>query len=250
LAFETACFGGKERVKIQHLETCDRCTGSGVEPGARVSTCGTCGGSGVVVQVTRTPLGNFQTQTACPACRGSGQKVDKYCASCNGDGVTRKTKTVSVNVPCGVDDGTKLRLAGEGDAGTKGGAAGDLYIFLSVKPDPSLTRKGQDLYSTLDVDAVDAILGTTAITRTIDEPDLDVEVPAGTQPGTQLKLPNKGVPQLNKRNNRGDHYVTVNVRIPTSLTPEQRALVEKFKESEPSDAQQKKSKQQKRPRIR
>lgn len=232
LAFETACFGGKERVKIQHLEGCDRCSGSGVEPGARVSQCGTCGGSGVVLQVTRTPLGNFQTQTTCPTCGGSGQRVDKYCTACDGNGVIRKTKTVSVNVPCGVDDGTKLRLAGEGDAGTQGGPPGDLYIFLTIKPDPYFVRKGQDLYSNIDIDAVDAILGTTASTRTLDEPDLDLTVPPGTQPGTQLKLQKKGVPALNKRNDRGDHFVTVNVRIPTALSPQQRALVEQLKESQ------------------
>ncbi|KAJ1450690.1 hypothetical protein M885DRAFT_531638 [Pelagophyceae sp. CCMP2097] len=225
LSFETAVFGGKERVKIQHLECCASCSGSGVKPGAKVTTCGTCAGNGIVLQVTRTPLGNFQTQTTCPACRGGGQTVSEYCAPCQGQGVQRKSKQVEVSIPCGVDDGNRLRVAGEGDAGARGGAAGDLYIFLAVKPDPHFRRDGQDVYSDLDVSFVDAILGGTAATRTLDESALELKVPAGTQPGTKLRLKSKGIPALNQPAKRGVHYVTVNVQIPTALSPEEEKLM-------------------------
>lgn len=229
ISFETACFGGRERVRIQHLETCDTCRGSGVKPGAKVRTCGTCGGSGVVMQVTRTPLGNFQTQTTCPTCRGTGQSVDEYCSACAGQGVQRKSKQVTVNIPCGVDDGVKLRVAGEGDAGAKGGPAGDLYIFLAVKPDPQLKRDGVDVFSDITVDVADAILGSSKPTRTLDEASLLVDIPPGTQPGAKIKLPGKGVPQLNKKTQRGDHYVTVNVKIPKQLSSKAKELVEQLK---------------------
>mmetsp|Transcript_21802 Transcript_21802/g.33517 ORF Transcript_21802/g.33517 Transcript_21802/m.33517 type:complete len:424 (-) Transcript_21802:2519-3790(-) len=229
ISFETACFGGRERVRVQHLETCNRCNGMGVEPGAKVTTCETCSGSGVVLQVTRTPLGNFQTQTTCPTCRGSGQRVEKYCSACDGKGLLRKNKLVTVNIPCGVDNGNKLRVAGEGDAGANGGPSGDLYIFLSVKNDPRFTRKGQDIYSKLSVDCFDAILGATYSTETLDNNKIDVDIPAGTQPESQIKLSGRGVPTLNNQRQRGDHYVTIDVQIPTRLDKEQRQLVEQLR---------------------
>lgn len=230
ISFDTACFGGRERVRIQHLETCVTCGGSGVKPGAKVRSCSTCGGSGVVLQVTRTPLGNFQTQTTCPTCRGSGQSIDEFCLRCSGQGVLRKSKQVTVNIPCGVDDGVKLRVAGEGDAGAKGGPPGDLYIFLSIKPDPQLQRKGNDIYSDLAIDVIDAILGSSKSIRTLDEPNLQINVPAGTQPGDKIKLPGKGVPQLNKKSQRGDHYVVIIVNIPKRLSFKARGLVQQLKE--------------------
>lgn len=229
LDFRTACFGGRERVRITHLEKCTRCSGSGVKPGAKVRTCSTCNGAGVVMQVTRTPLGNFQTQTVCPDCRGSGQSVDELCSTCGGQGVQRKSKQVSVNIPCGVDTGNKLRVAGEGDAGLRGGAAGDLYIFLNVKSDGKFKRNGVDIYSELDVSVVDAILGGSRETETLDEDALEVIIPPGTQPGTKLRLKGKGVPGLSKPSQRGTLFVTINVKIPTGLSDEETELVEKLK---------------------
>ena len=138
--FKTAVFGGEEKVRIRHLETCDTCPGDGVKPGSNISTCSTCGGSGVTVEVTRTPLGNFQTQQTCPNCRGTGQKIEEYCGTCGGQGLNQKTKQIKVTVPAGVEDGNKLRVRGEGDAGPNGGPAGDLYIFLRVKEDSNFRR--------------------------------------------------------------------------------------------------------------
>lgn len=216
-------------MRISHLEKCTTCSGSGVKPGAKVKTCGTCNGGGVVMQVTRTPLGNFQTQTTCPDCRGSGQSVDEYCVSCSGQGVQRKSKQVSVNIPCGVDTGNKLRVAGEGDAGSRGGPAGDLYIFLQVKNDETFKRDGVDVYCELDISFVDAILGGMKKTRTLDENSLEVVVPPGTQPGTKLRLRGKGVPALSKPTQRGTLYVTINVKIPTELSDKEIKLVEQLK---------------------
>mmetsp|Transcript_35233 Transcript_35233/g.109233 ORF Transcript_35233/g.109233 Transcript_35233/m.109233 type:complete len:388 (+) Transcript_35233:124-1287(+) len=230
LDFKTACFGGQEKVRITHLESCATCTGSGIKPGAKVTNCATCNGAGVVMQVTRTPLGSFQTQTVCPECRGTGQSVDAYCPQCSGQGVERKAKQVSVTIPCGVDTGNKLRVAGEGDAGPRGGPAGDLYIFLSVRGDQRLSRDGVDITSQLDVDAVDAILGATTTTTTLDDDAKEISVPAGTQPGTRLRLKGQGAPALGKATSRGDHYVTVNVKVPTDLSDDARKLVEELRE--------------------
>ena len=217
-------------MRITHLESCGKCKGDGIEPGAKVTTCDTCRGSGVVMQVTRTPLGNFQTQSACPTCQGTGQSVEAYCAKCNGQGVERKAKQVSVTIPCGVDAGNRLRVAGEGDAGPRGGAAGDLYIFLDVKKDPVFTRDGVDVASSMEVSAADAALGCSVATPTLDEDACEVKVPAGTQPGTKLRLKGKGAPALSKPAQRGDLYVTVNVKVPTSLSDEERRLMEQLRD--------------------
>jgi len=222
--FRTAIFGGREGIKVRHLETCDTCAGSGVKPGSKVRSCGTCGGQGIVAQVTRTPLGNFQTQTTCPTCRGTGEQVDDYCGSCSGKGVVQKTKSVKVTVPCGVEDGNKLRVRGEGDAGLKGGPTGDLYIFLTVAKDNEFRREGQDIYSSLDVTYLDAILGRVKRVSTVDGP-VDIKIPAGTQPETVLRVKGKGAPELNKEERRGDQYVTVKVSIPKSLSKQEQDII-------------------------
>jgi molecular chaperone DnaJ len=227
--FKTAIFGGEEKVRIRHLETCDTCGGNGVKPGSKVSTCSTCGGTGVTVQVTRTPLGNFQTQQTCPACRGTGQRVEEYCGTCGGQGVNQKTKQIKVTIPPGVDDGNKLRVRGEGDAGPNGGPAGDLYIFLRVKDDKIFRREGPEIYSEEKISYVDAILGNSIKTPVVDG-EVTIKVPPGTQPGQVMRLKGNGAARLGNPDQRGDHYVTMNVEIPTDLSKEERELVEKLKE--------------------
>ena len=227
--FKTAVFGGEEKVRIRHLETCDTCTGTGVKPGSKVSTCGTCQGTGVTVQVTRTPLGNFQTQQTCPSCRGTGQRVEEYCGTCGGQGVNTKTKQIKVTIPAGVEDGNKLRVKGEGDAGPKGGPAGDLYIFLKVKPDPKFRREGPEIYSDAAISYIDAILGASIKTPVVDG-EVTIKVPPGTQPGQVMRLKNNGAPRLGNPDSRGDHYVTMNVEIPKDLSKEEEELVQKLKE--------------------
>jgi molecular chaperone DnaJ len=229
LDFKTAVFGGEEKVRIRHLETCGTCTGNGVKPGSKVSTCSSCAGQGVTVQVTRTPLGNFQTQQTCPTCRGTGQRIEDYCGTCGGQGVNQKTKQIKVTIPPGVEDGNKLRVRGEGDAGPNGGPAGDLYIFLKVKSDATFRREGPEIYSDANVSYVDAILGASIKVPVVDG-EVTIKVPPGTQPGQVMRLKGNGAPRLGNADVRGDHYVTMNVEIPKSVSKEEEELVKQLKE--------------------
>eukprot|EP00752_Nemacystus_decipiens_P004293 g3922.t1 len=230
LDFKSACFGVEEKVRIRHLESCNTCGGSGVKPGAKSHTCGQCGGSGVVIQATRTPLGAFQTQTTCPTCRGSGVVVEEYCGTCSGQGLVEKTKQVKVKVPAGVDDGNKLRVKGEGDAGAKGGPVGDLYVFLNVKSDPKFKRQGKDIYSEQKISYLDAILGNDNVKVEVVDGSVEIKVPQGCQPETVLRIRSKGAPQLNNASVRGDHYVTMKVAIPKDVSADERKLLEELQQ--------------------
>ena len=227
--FKTAVFGGEEKVRIRHLEKCDTCGGNGIRPGSKVSTCNVCNGMGVTMQVTRTPLGNFQTQQTCSACRGTGQKVEEYCGTCSGQGLVSKTKQIKVTIPPGVEDGNKLRVRGEGDAGPNGGPPGDLYIFLRVKEDSKFRREGPEIYSEESISYVDAILGASIKTPVVDG-EVTIKVPPGTQPGQVMRLRGNGAPRLGNAESRGDHYVTMNVEIPKDLSKEEQELIEKLKD--------------------
>ena len=227
--FQTAVFGGEEKVRIRHQETCGTCSGNGVKPGSKVSTCSACGGSGVTVQVTRTPLGNFQTQQTCPTCRGTGQRVEEYCGTCGGQGLQQKTKQIKVTIPAGVENGNKLRVRGEGDAGPKGGPAGDLYIFLKVKEDTKFRREGPEIYSDEEISYVDAILGASIKTPVVDG-EVTIKVPPGTQPNQVMRLKGNGAPRLGQPDVRGDHYVTMKVTIPKDLSKEEEKLMQQLKE--------------------
>merc|ERR1712174_15686 len=224
-----AIFGGEEKVRIRHLETCNTCNGDGIKPGSKVSTCPVCNGSGVTVQVTRTPLGNFRTQQTCPNCRGSGEVVEEYCGTCSGQGVVQKNKQIKVTIPAGVEDGNKLRVRGEGDSGPKGGPAGDLYIFLKVKEDSTFRREGPEIYSDASISYLDAILGASIKVPVVDG-EVTIKVPPGTQPGQVMRLKGNGAPRLGNPDSRGDHYVTMDVEIPSKLSKEEEELVEKLRE--------------------
>lgn len=237
--FKTAVFGGEEKVRIRHLETCGTCDGNGVKPGSKVSTCSVCSGSGVTVQVTRTPLGNFQTQQTCPDCRGTGQKVEEYCGTCGGQGLSQKSKQIKVTIPPGVENGNKLRVRGEGDAGPNGGPAGDLYIYLKVKEDSVFRRDGPEIYSDENISFVDAILGASVKTPVVDG-EVTIKVPPGTQPGQVMRLKGNGAPRLGNADSRGDHYVTMNVEIPKNLSKEEEELMQKLKEIQDKKGEKKK----------
>jgi len=228
--FQTALFGGSKKIRITHLETCGTCTGSGVAPGSSVNTCGTCGGRGVVVQTVNTILGRMQQQARCPTCGGTGTVVDKYCGTCDGKGTNKKSKQLTITIPPGVEDGNRLRVRGEGDAGPKGGPSGDLYVFLTVNADPRFRREGMDIYSEVSLSYLDAILGTTLSVPTVDG-QVDLNVPAGTQPGTTMRMEGKGAPKLNNLNLRGTHFVKVNVQIPRSLSAKEKELVTQLKKA-------------------
>mmetsp|Transcript_44729 Transcript_44729/g.148292 ORF Transcript_44729/g.148292 Transcript_44729/m.148292 type:complete len:326 (+) Transcript_44729:1547-2524(+) len=229
LDFKTALFGGEKKIRITQLEACATCAGSGVAPGASVTTCTTCGGRGVVMQTVNTILGRMQQQSRCPTCGGSGSVVEKYCGSCDGRGTNKRSKQLTVTIPPGVENGNRLRVRGEGDAGPKGGPSGDLYVFLSVSPSNGFRREGMDIFSEVSVSYLDAILGSTLKIDTVDGSPVDVALPAGTQPGATLRLEGKGAPKLNNLNVRGSHFIKVNVQIPKSLSTKEKELVTKLR---------------------
>jgi len=223
--FKVAIFGQLKEITIPHLETCEVCRGTGAKPGTGPTTCTTCGGSGQVRRATRTPFGNFTQVAECPSCNGSGQIIADPCLSCGGNGVKQVRKKLRINIPAGVDTGTKLRVSGEGNVGLKGGPPGDLYVFIKVKNDSKLKRDGVTIYSEIAVSYLQAILGDTVKITTVDG-DVNLKIPSGTQPNTTLSLENKGVPRLGNPVARGNHEVLVKVKLPTRITDEERKLLE------------------------
>ena len=215
ISFREAVFGTTREVAIRHLETCATCSGSGLKPGSRPSTCQTCGGQGQVRRTSRTPFGMISQVTTCPTCGGTGQSVrpEDRCGACNGQGATQVLKKLGITIPRGVESGQQLRVAGEGNAGERGGPAGDLFVQLQVESDPRFQREGTTIHSTAEVSYLQAILGDTITVPTV-EGDQSIELPAGTQPGEVLHLPGLGVPKLGNPVARGDHLLTVKVRLP------------------------------------
>ena len=223
--FKDAIFGQQREITIPHLETCEVCRGTGAKPGTGPKTCPTCGGSGQVRRATRTPFGNFTQVAECPSCNGTGQIISDPCTSCGGNGVKQVRKKLRINIPAGVDTGTKLRVSGEGNVGLKGGPPGDLYVFIKVKNDSKLKRDGVTIYSEIVVSYLQAILGDTVEITTVDG-KVNLKIPSGTQPNTTLSLENKGVPRLGNPVARGNHEVLVKVKLPTRITDEERNLLE------------------------
>ncbi|MEL6248477.1 MAG: molecular chaperone DnaJ [Cyanobacteria bacterium J06554_6] len=229
LDFAEAVFGGEKEIKISHLETCENCKGSGAKPGTRPRTCPTCNGAGQVRRATRTPFGSFTQVAVCPTCNGSGEVVEDRCEVCGGSGHKQETKKLKITVPAGVDNGTRLRVSGEGDAGQRSGPPGDLYVYLFVNDHASFKRDGVNVLSDLQVSYLQAILGCELKVDTVDG-EVDVQIPPGTQPGTVLTLENRGVPRLGNPVARGKHLLTVQVDIPIKLKTEERELLEKLAE--------------------
>jgi len=227
ISFNEGVFGQERDVQIRHLETCASCQGSGAKAGSGPTTCGTCGGAGQVRRATRTPFGSFTQVAPCPGCEGTGQTIADPCTACQGQGLQQVTKKLRLNIPAGVDTGTRLRVANEGNAGQRGGSVGDLYVFLGVRSDPELRRDGTTILSDLPISYLQAILGDTIEVETVDGKE-SLEIPAGTQPATVLTLKGKGVPRLGNPVARGNHQFTVKVQIPTRLNGEERKLLEQL----------------------
>ena len=223
--FKDAIFGQQREIKIPHLETCEVCKGSGAKQGTGPTTCTTCGGSGQVRRATRTPFGNFTQVAECPSCNGVGQLIANPCVSCGGNGVKQVRKKLRINIPAGVDTGTKLRVSGERNVGLKGGPPGDLYVFIKVKNDLILKRDGINIYSEISVSYLQAILGDTVEIITVDG-KVSLKIPSGTQPNSILSLENKGVPRLGNPVARGNHQVSVKVKLPTRISEDERILLE------------------------
>jgi len=227
LDFKEAIFGGDKDILIRHLESCETCNGSGAKPGTLPRTCSTCGGSGQVRRATRTPFGSFTQVSVCPTCNGTGQMIEEKCATCGGQGLKEVKKKLKITIPAGVDNGTRLRVSNEGDAGKRGGPPGDLYVFLSVAPDPHFQREGINILSEVKISYLQAILGCTLEVETV-KGTTTLTIPPGTQPNTVLTLENEGVPRLGNPVSRGDHLITISIDIPTRVTTEERELLEQL----------------------
>lgn len=229
LEFEEAVFGVEKEVEFTRDQTCSRCDGSKAEPGTSPIRCTTCNGMGEVRQTRQTLLGSMVQVAACPTCHGSGEIIETPCKQCHGKGLERVTLSKKIDVPAGVDTGTQIRLSGEGQPGLNGGPPGDLFLVVKVKQHKYFRRRENDIQLNLDVNLAQATLGAEVEVPTVDGPAM-LTIPSGTQPGTVLRMREKGVPHLRRRG-RGDQLVVVNVDIPIKLTHEQRELMEKLAES-------------------
>ncbi|KAL8117360.1 hypothetical protein AgCh_015313 [Apium graveolens] len=216
LEFSAVIYGAEKEFELSHLETCEVCTGTGAKIGSKMRICSTCGGRGQVMRTEQTPFGMFSQVSVCPKCGGNGEVISEFCRSCSGEGRVRVKKDIKVKIPPGVGKGSILRVAGEGDAGPKGGPSGDLFVYLDIKEIPEIQRDGIDLSSTVSISYLDAILGTVAKVKTV-EGTTELKIPPGTQPGDVLVLSKKGAPKLNRPSMRGDHSFTVKVSIPKRI---------------------------------
>ncbi|MEL7228449.1 MAG: molecular chaperone DnaJ [Pseudomonadota bacterium] len=225
ISLEEAFLGKTAEIEIPTAISCNVCSGSGAKPGSSPKTCPTCGGAGQV----RASSGFFSVQRTCPTCHGRGEVISDPCDNCNGTGTTTETKTLDVKVPAGIEDGTRIRLAGEGEAGTRGGPTGDLYIFLSIRPHEFFQRDGADIYCRVPISMTTAALGGQFEVGTIEGTQTRVKVPEGTQNGRQFRLKGKGMPVM-RTNQVGDMYIQVAIETPSNLTKRQRELLQEFAE--------------------
>lgn len=233
--FMEAIFGTEKEIKINHLEPCNDCGGTGRDKNAKETTCKTCRGMGRIQQNTRTILGNFTSVTTCPSCQGTGIDPSSNCKTCKGRGAVKKEKSVKIKIPKGVDSGSRIRLANEGDAGKNGGRAGDLYIVLYAKDSKEFIRDGVDIHTVLEISIPQAVLGDEVIINTVDGEE-KIHIPSGIENMEKLLIKGKGVPYLGREGQRGNHYVTIKINTPKKLSKEEeklyRELFELSKKSE------------------
>jgi molecular chaperone DnaJ len=223
ISFEEAVFGTEKTITLEKKDTCKTCGGTGAEVGSKVVTCPKCHGQGQIITTRRTIFGNIQSRTTCDRCQGTGKVPEKACSTCGGSGNLRQEKTISVKIPAGIDDGQRIRIAGEGEAGYRGTAAGDLFLVLQVKPHKEFTRDGFNLLKDLPISFTQAALGSKLIVPTLDG-DIELKIPNGTQSGTIFKVKGKGVPHINS-GGRGDLLITVRVVTPNKLSKKERELL-------------------------
>ncbi|GAB2458248.1 molecular chaperone DnaJ [Jatrophihabitans fulvus] len=233
LSLEETAFGVRKEIVVETAVLCETCSGQGCAPGTRPRTCATCGGAGEIQSVQRSFLGQVMTTRACSACGGTGEQIPSPCPTCGTEGRVRARRTKTVDVPAGIEDGMRIRLAGQGEVGPGGGPAGDLYIEISEQPHETFTRDGADLHCTIGVPMTSAALGSDLVLTTLDSEE-KIEIRAGTQSGAVLQLRGKGVPKL-RSSVRGDLYVHVEVRTPTRLDEEQTRLLRQLAELRDED---------------
>jgi molecular chaperone DnaJ len=229
ITLEDAAFGLETDIEVPHKKVCPTCEGTKAEPGTEARRCSQCGGTGQVQHINRTPFGQFVNIGPCRACRGEGVIVDTPCHECRGTGIVRETNTIHIKVPPGVEDGSRLRVPGEGDVGIKGGPYGDLYVLISIKPHKLFERHGSDLVYEKSISFVQASLGDEVDIPTLGEEIVNLKIPSGTQSGTSFRIKGKGMPHL-RWNGHGNLYVKAKVITPKKLSPEQKELLREFAE--------------------
>ncbi|MCX7923213.1 MAG: molecular chaperone DnaJ [Clostridia bacterium] len=228
IAFEEAAFGLEREISINRMENCNTCSGTGSKPGTSPTVCKHCNGTGQIQYKQSTPFGQFVNLKACDVCRGEGKIITDPCGSCHGKGKIKNNVRLKINVPAGIDDGQTISLRGEGEPGSKGGPAGDLYISIRVKPHAIFQRQGTDVICEIPITFVQAALGAELEVPTIDG-KVKYSIPEGTQTASVFRLRGKGIPFL-RGNGRGDQYVKVNVEVPKKLSDNQKALLREFAE--------------------
>ncbi|HOJ77816.1 MAG TPA: molecular chaperone DnaJ [Bacillota bacterium] len=226
ITFEEAAFGKDATIEIPRTETCPTCSGNRAKPGTPIKTCTNCNGTGQVQVTQATAFGRFVNVRTCEHCHGEGKVIETPCTGCHGTGRVRKNRKIDVKVPAGVENGSRLRVAGEGEAGLRGGSPGDLYIYIYVKKHPQFERQGDDVISEISLSITQATLGTTVMVDTLDG-KVELKIPEGTQHGTSFRMRGHGITHL-RGHGRGDHYVKVKVAIPAKLNGEQRELLKKL----------------------
>ncbi|KAM7479622.1 hypothetical protein LguiA_027835 [Lonicera macranthoides] len=227
LSFEESIFGGEKDIEVSCYETCDKCDGTGAKSSDCIKVCTDCGGRGGMMKTQRTPFGIMSQVSTCSKCGGDGKIITNHCRTCGGQGKVQSKRSINVIIPPGVNDGATMQVRGEGNLDAKRRIAGDLYLVVHVEGKQGIQRKGLNLYSKITVDYTEAILGTVVKVETV-EGLRDLQIHSGIQPGDTVKLSRMGVPNTNKLSKRGDHYFTVNVRIPKNISKEERILVEKL----------------------
>ena len=227
ITFEEAISGCEKELEISLKDECTNCHGTGAKPGTSPTTCSKCGGKGQVVYSQQSLFGMVQNVQTCPDCRGTGKIIKDKCPNCGGTGYTSSKKKIQVTIPAGIDNGQSIRIRGKGEPGTNGGPRGDLLVEVSVGRHENFVRQDMDIFSNMDISFAQAALGCDLRVSTVDG-DVIYSVKPGTQSGTRVRLKGKGVPSLRNKNVRGDHYVTLTVRIPTRLSEEARKALREY----------------------
>lgn len=223
VTLEEAYSGTKRKLEIPRLDTCKHCGGSGAEPGSHVESCPTCHGTGQMHEVVNTPFGQMQQTVTCTTCGGRGEIIHQKCTECGGKGRVKRTQTIEINIPAGVQNGTRLRVSSKGEAGLNGGPAGDLFILTEVLPDGRFTRKDDDLNTTVEISYPQAALGCEVKVETFDGVE-KLDIPAGTQAGSKLRIKGRGMPRI-KGKGKGDMNILVKVKVPRTLSARERELL-------------------------
>ena len=230
ISFEEAAFGAEKIIRVERTAVCDECSGRGYKNESDISACPKCNGTGRITNSRRTPFGIFQSITTCPKCNGTGRIIVRSCPKCNGKGFVREKRTIKVKVPAGINSGNYLRLAGQGNAGLRGGSSGDVYVVIFVEPHKIFKRDNSDIYCEVPISFSEAALGTEIDVPTLYGP-AKLKVPAGTQSGTIFRLKGKGIKKLNA-SSKGDEYVKVVVKTPVHLSKRARELLRELKKEE------------------